>query len=391
MKKEMAGRGETDVAIMLHDLAQSGVARNALAMAAAAHRAGLRTEIWVVDRVGPLISEVPAGVGLITLGGMGSKWKNRRLAGIAAIGNLARAYRQRLPRVALSAGNHFHITASAAYLVAGSPKSVRLLYRASNPPFRGRDIRIGAMLAWIYRLRFYGACRVISVSAELADMLVKTIRLDPGKVVTITNSIDLDTATKLAANAPAHPWFATGEPPVILGIGRIVPQKNFSLLIKAFAQVRQTVPSRLAIIGEGKRAELTRLQSLAASLGLTSADIWFAGHQSNPLKFLANARLFVLSSNWEGMSNVLLEAMACDCPIVATDCPTGVRELLGNGVLGAIVPVGDVNAMANAIIAKLSEVPNRQALRSRAAQHDRSSALESYVAAFNEELKQGRE
>ena len=112
----MFGQGEVDVAIMLHDLAETGVARNALAIAGAAYREGLRTEIWIVDRAGPLIGQIPDGVGLVTLGGLGSKWKNRRLAGIAAVGNLARAYRERRPSVSLSAGNHFHITASTAYL-----------------------------------------------------------------------------------------------------------------------------------------------------------------------------------------------------------------------------------------------------------------------------------
>lgn len=384
----MSGQGEVDVAIMLHDLAETGVARNALAIAGAAHRGGLRTEIWVVDGTGPLIAQVPLGVCLVRLGGSEPKWKNRRLADIAAIGSLARAFRERRPRVALSAGNHFHITASAAYLFAGSPNSVRLLYRASNPPFRGRNIRIGVFLAWLYRLRFRGARRIISVSAELGELLVKSIRFDPSFVVTIANSIDLEAAAERAAQAPEHPWFADGEPPVILGIGRLAPQKNFSLLIKAFARVRQTRLSRLVIIGDGAGEELLKLQALAASLGLTPADIWFAGRQSNPLKFLANAGLFVLSSNWEGMSNVLLEAMACGCPVVATDCPTGVRELLECGRIGVIVPVGDVDAMAQAIVAKLAEAPNRDYLRREAAQYDRKKALDRYVGILKEEMAQ---
>ena len=386
----MFGQGEVDVAVMLHDLAESGVARNALAIAGAAHREGLRTEIWVIDGAGPLIAQIPHGVGLVTLGGLGSKWKNRRLAGIAAMGNLARAYRERRPRVALSAGNHFHIIASAAYLIAGSPNSVRLLFRASNPPFRGRDIRIGAVLAWLYRLRFMGARRIISVSAELSDILVKTVRLDPSSVVTIANSIDLEAASKRAAEAPEHPWFAAGEPPVILGIGRLAPQKNFSLLIKAFARVRQITPSRLAIIGDGTGEELLKLKALAASLDLIPTDIWFAGRQSNPLKFLAHAELFVLSSNWEGMSNVLLEAMVCGCPIVATDCPTGVRELLEDGRIGAIVPVGNVDAMAQAMVTKLSEMPNREPLRREAARYDRKQAMDRYVAILKEEMAQAK-
>lgn len=384
----MFGQGEVDVAIMLHDLAETGVARNALAIAGAAHLEGLRTEIWCVDSAGPLIAQIPSGVGLITLGGSGPKWKNRRLAGIAAMGNLARAYRERGPRVALSAGNHFHIPASAAYLIAGSPNSVRLLFRASNPPFRGRNIRIGAVLAWLYRLRFRGARRIISVSAELGEILVKTIRLDPSRVVTIANSIELEAAAERAAEALEHPWFAAGEPPVILGIGRLAPQKNFALLIKAFARARQDTPSRLAIIGDGKGEESLKLQGLAASLGLTPADIWFAGRQANPLKFLAHAELFVLSSNWEGMSNVLLEAMVCGCPIVATDCPTGVRELLKDGRIGTIVPVGNIDAMAQAIVTKLSEMPNRELLRREAARYDRKQAMDRYIAILKEELAQ---
>ena len=386
MKKEMVGRGETDVAIMLHDLAQSGVARNALAIAEASHRAGLRTEIWVVDGAGPLSSQIPNGVGLVTLGNPKWKWGNRRLADIAAIGFLAKSFRRRRPKLALSAGNHFHITASAAYLLAGSPRFVRLLVRASNPPFQGRDIRIGAMLAWLYRLRFYGACRVISVSAELAELLVKAICLDPNKVVTIANSIDLDAAAKLAAEVPGHPWFASGELPVILGIGRIVPQKNFSLLISAFAQVRRARPSRLVIIGDGQGAERFKLESLAASLGLTSADIWFAGHQSNPLKFLAHAGLFVLSSNWEGMSNVLLEAMACGCPVVATDCPTGVRELLQDGRIGPIVSIDDPEALAKAIIRRLAQPRDQQVLLEFVKRFDHDQMLLAYEDLFRTEI-----
>lgn len=375
----MYGQGEVDVAIMLHDLAETGVARNALAIAGASHHAGLRTEIWVVDGAGPLIAKIPRGVILVTLGSSGRKWGNRRVADVAAISKLARAFRERRPRVALSVGNHFHITASAAYLFAGSPNRVRLLFRVSNPPFRGRNIGIGMFFAWFYRLRFRGAQRIISVSAELTEILVKYIRLDARLVVTIANSIDVKTVAERAAEATAHPWFARGEPPVILGIGRLAPQKNFGLLIKAFALVRNAQPSRLVIIGEGAGEQLAELQALAASLGLTSGDVWFAGHQPNPLKFLADAGLFVLSSNWEGMSNVLLEAMACGCPVAATDCPTGVREQLDNGRIGPIVPVNDREALANAMIRRLGEPRGSENLIEYVARFDHVHMLVAYA------------
>lgn len=381
------GQDKVDVAILLHDLAETGVARNALAIAGASQRAGLRTEIWVVEKTGALVAQLPEGVKLIVLGNANAKWKSRRLADLAVIGALARTFRQRRPAVALSTGNHLHISASAAYFLAGSPASVGLMFRVSNPPFRGRSLRIGAILARLYRLRFNGARRIISVSEELRDILVKDIRLDPGRVVTIANSIDLELAKELAAQVPGHPWFEAGGPPVILGIGRLVPQKNFSLLIRAFALARQKRPARLVIIGVGSGAELAKLQALTASLGLTPDNVWFAGHQTNPLKFLAHARLFVLSSNWEGMSNVLLEAMACGCPIIATDCPTGVRELVEEERIGTIVPVGDVNAMVRAMLAKLEEIPDREAMIAKAGQHDRKAALDRYVGVFREEMK----
>ena len=100
--------------------------------------------------------------------------------------------------------------------------------------------------------------------------------------------------------------------------------------------------------------------------------------KSNPLKFLANAGLFVLSSNWEGMSNVLLEAMACGCPIVATDCPTGVREQLDNGRIGPIVPINDPEALANAMARRLDEPRGSEGLAEYVARFDHDRMLVTY-------------
>jgi glycosyltransferase involved in cell wall biosynthesis len=139
----------------------------------------------------------------------------------------------------------------------------------------------------------------------------------------------------------------------------LIRRKNFSLLIKALAQVRLARALRLVVIGDRTGAELAKLPALTSSLGPRSANVRIAGHGSNPLKFLANAGLFVLSSNWEGVSSVLLEALACGRLIVITDCPTGVRELLDDGWIAPIVPIGDVSAMAQAMLAK---VPNHEYL-----------------------------
>ena len=144
----------------------------------------------------------------------------------------------------------------------------------------------------------------------------------------------------------AHPWLQTSEIPVILGVGRLTEQKDFQTLIRAFAILRQELELRLIILGEGD--ERTMLESLAQDLGV-DRDIDLPGYLENPYSYMHQASVFVLSSAWEGLPTVLIGALACGCPIVSTDCPGGIREILLDGVYGEIVPVGDVQSMAEAI------------------------------------------
>src|SRR5690606_37626457 len=134
-------------------------------------------------------------------------------------------------------------------------------------------------------------------------------------------------------------------PPVLVAAGRLVPQKNFPLLLAAFAQLRAQRPARLLILGEGR--ERPRLEAAAHELGI-AADVALPGHVDNPYAAYARASLFVLSSDWEGLPTVLIEALACGCPIVATDCPSGPAEILQGGRYGSLVPMGDAAALAQA-------------------------------------------
>ena len=135
---------------------------------------------------------------------------------------------------------------------------------------------------------------------------------------------------------------ATGDP------RRWPPQsaEEFPLLLRAFAAVRQIRPVRLVLLGDGElRAEL---ETLARSLGIAE-DLDMPGFDANPFRYMARAAAFVLSSDWEGLPTALIEAMACGCPVVATDCLGGPREILNDGALGRIVSLGDVEALAAAI------------------------------------------
>jgi glycosyltransferase involved in cell wall biosynthesis len=155
----------------------------------------------------------------------------------------------------------------------------------------------------------------------------------------------------MAAEPLEHPWFRPGEPAVILALGRLVPQKDFGMLIRAFAQVRRARAARLLILGEGP--ERDGLAAAIAENGLQD-DVQLPGWTVNPYPYMARSRLFVLSSRWEGLPTVLIEALFCGVEVVSTDCPSGPREILDGGRYGALVPVGDVDALAEAMERALS-------------------------------------
>jgi glycosyltransferase involved in cell wall biosynthesis len=134
------------------------------------------------------------------------------------------------------------------------------------------------------------------------------------------------------------------------------------MLLRAFALVRAQRAARLVILGRGP--ERLRLAWQARRLGI-AADVRFAGYVENPFAHMARARVFALSSRYEGLANVLRESLACGCSIVATDCPSGSAEVLRNGALGRLVPVGDAQAMASALLAALDEPVSQEAVRAR--------------------------
>jgi glycosyltransferase involved in cell wall biosynthesis len=155
---------------------------------------------------------------------------------------------------------------------------------------------------------------------------------------------------------------------VILAAGRLDPQKDFATLIRAFARVRQGRPARLMILGAANPTNLAfaeELRALPGDLGV-GEDVAMPGFVDNPLAFMARASVFVLSSLYEGLPGVLIQALACGCPVVSTDCPSGPAEVLDHGRFGPLVPVGDVAALAGAIEQVLDDPPSAESLRARA-------------------------
>jgi glycosyltransferase involved in cell wall biosynthesis len=221
--------------------------------------------------------------------------------------------------------------------------------------------------------------RIVTVSGGVADDLATCTGLPRATIGTIYNPI-LTTEIAEKAQVPiSHTWLPPTTLPVILGVGRLVPQKDFPTLLKAFAHVHMKYPSRLIILGEGR--ERAKLEALVSELGIAE-DVSFPGFESNPYAFMARASVFVLSSAWEGLPNALIEALACGCPVVSTNCPSGPQEILDNGAFGPLVPVGDDWALAEAILHTLEHPPNPERLRSRAAEFDIQTIAEKYLQAL---------
>jgi glycosyltransferase involved in cell wall biosynthesis len=203
------------------------------------------------------------------------------------------------------------------------------------------------LIRWNYPL----ADVISAVSEGAADDLSHVARIARERVQVIHNPIITPELAVKVKERIDHPWFQPVEPPVILSAGRLDPQKDYPLLLKAFARVRQSLPARLLILGEGPDRDA--LLSLARELGLGEDALCLAGFVPNPYPYMAQASVFVLSSRWEGLPTVLVEALYCGAPIISTDCPSGPREILRDGAYGKLVPVGDVESLSAAILAAL--------------------------------------
>jgi glycosyltransferase involved in cell wall biosynthesis len=217
---------------------------------------------------------------------------------------------------------------------------------------------------------------IVGVSDGVVRDLASLTGIPAGRMRTIYNPVV--TPELLAqAQAPApHPWLEDGGPPVVLGVGRLVPQKGFATLLEAVARLRRERRLRLLVLGEGRHRRALERQARRLGLG---ADFALPGFAPNPFAYMARAAVFVLPSFYEGLPGVLIQALACGCPVVSTDCPDGPREILADGAYGPLLPVGDAAALAAAIARVLDHPPERERLRRRGLDFGAEPAVRAYL------------
>lgn len=355
------------IAILLHDLRGGGAERVSLNLARGMLDAGRDVDLVLVKVEGDYRGSIPKGVRIIDLG------KSNVFKAVPA---LVRYIRRERPRAILSALTHVNVVLLLAKLVARGRALIAVaehnqisLKATAGSGFRRRLVY--RLMPVLYRF----ADEIIAVSKGVAADVEAFAGLPAGKVRCIYNPSFDPKILEAAPEEVNHPWLRDDGPPVLLAVGRLHEQKGFDVLLEALALARQQMPMRLIIMGEG--GERPRLEALRSRLGLDNA-VSLAGFVGNPYAMMARARLLVVSSRWEGLPTVIIEALGCGLPVVSTDCPSGPREILDGGRYGALVPPEDPRALATAIVEALGAP--RWADRSRAEHFSTATATANYLA-----------
>ncbi|MCB2055215.1 MAG: glycosyltransferase [Geminicoccaceae bacterium] len=400
----MSGR----IAILLTDLNGGGVQKVMNVLARAFADRGHEVDLLVCRKVGALVDLVDPRLRVVELAtvhplagrlravradpkGLTHLWRylltspGRGTRTIGALPALADHLAKERPAVLMSTDPFLNVESVLARRLAGTDTRIVMTERTHFSSGKGRKVwrarKLSAAMSYAYRQ----ADAIHAVSHGVADDIARTFDLDRSTIRVIHNpTIGPDFQERAAAPAD-HPWFTdrpASRAPLVVAVGRPTEQKDFPTLVRAFAMVRARRPVRLAIVGDvghGKRRRpVDRLEALARELGVAD-DLAFLGWTANPLPYVGGADLLCLSSMWEGLPNVLLEALACGTPIVSTDCPSGPREILDGGRFGRLVPVCDPEAMAEAINATLDDPPARERLLARAADFDFTTSIDRYL------------
>ncbi|TCJ15429.1 glycosyltransferase [Parasulfuritortus cantonensis] len=359
-----------DLAIFVASLFHGGVGKMRVHLMNEFARRGVKVDLLLAERDSPYMDRLDPAIRVVDMP------TSNALTGVPFLA--AYLFRRR-PRVLLAQRLRVNALALRARAIARVPTRVFVTanthmtteIEALKPAKRPHHLAL-------LRDYFPRDDGIISVSNGVAEDLAGLLGWPwpTPRIQVAPNPVVSPELYAMAAEPLDHPWLAPGEPPVVLGVGRLEPQKDFPTLLRAFARVRRERPCRLVILGEGKlRGEL---QDLAAELGV-SDNLAMPGFVANPYQWMARASLFVLSSLWEGSPNGLTEALAVGVPLVATDCPSGPFEILEGGRWGPLVPMSDPDALAAAMLATLAQPPAAADLRQAAQRYTLENSASRYL------------
>ena len=330
------------LAIFLPSFAGGGAEKALLGLAGGMADRGYAVDLAVARAEGPYKTAVDRRIRVVDL-------KASRV--LLCLPKLARYLRSDRPDTLLSTLDYANVVALWACRLAQVPTKTVVLEQNTISVSSGQSQHWRQKIMPRLVKRFYPwADHIVGNSQGVVDDLLQITRLPRTRIHVIYNPAVTPSVQEKSRVQPTHSWFGHHQPPVVLAVGRFTPQKDFTTLIHAFARVLRTRPARLMVLGEGPGRQ--EMEALVKKLNLEDS-VALPGFVENPYSYMANAALFVLSSRWEGLPTVLIEALSCGTPVIATDCPSGPREILAGGQYGQLVPMCNAPSLAGAILEAL--------------------------------------
>jgi glycosyltransferase involved in cell wall biosynthesis len=356
------------IALFLPSLRGGGAERVMVDLANAFSRKGLDVDLVLANLEGDYQSMVLDSVNIIDL-------SSSRL--FFSLPKLIKYIRKYSPDVLLSTMPHVNIIAVLSTLLARKKNKI-YVREANTVSVAFSKLPKSKRFFWRLMMRiFYNkANAIIAPSLGVARDLEHILALTGGSVKTIYNPVVTTELIPLSKIPVEHKWFDNHVAPVILSVGRLTLQKDYPTLLKAFKIVHETMDAKLLILGEGE--DRFKLEEMIEEMCL-SDSIELYGFAANPFKFMKSADLFVLSSLWEGLPNSLIQAMACGCQVVSTDCQSGPSEILQNGRYGALVPIGDEVELAAKMLSVLTNDGSRHDVVERSSFFDVETSVDAYL------------
>lgn len=373
---------------MLPSLSGGGIERVVVNLAGQFARNGYPVDIvlWSGDTDSPYSDYIEPSVSVVSVRGAQRQY-NLILKGIYALYSIRKLIsyiNDTMPGVIFASGCELPAI-MANLLTCCRPPLVVIVH--TDPSYssalimqRGSVLKV-RFFELLTKLFYPRADRVIGVSKGVADGVLRLGAARHEKVSWIYNPVATKALFQKAKEPVLHPWLINHEKPVFIGVGRLAEEKNFVLLIDAFKIVADRLDSVLMIMGVGPL--LDDLRKKTSDLGLEDR-VYFTGFLENPFSAMAHSDVFVLSSDTEALPSAMIEAMACGCQIVSTDCSSGPAEILDNGACGRIVPVKDKYALADAMLAAIANPVPKTVLAKRAGMFDEDAIGARYIALAEE-------
>ncbi len=366
----MASTTQKRIVIFLTSLGGGGAEKAMLHLAMSLHSKGHQVSFFLIVKEGPYLKQVPQKIEVVSFNPLVKRFRVPQ-----SLLPFSLYLRRESPDVIISAMNKCNLIAIVARAISGI-KTKLIISEQNFISLSIRGLIRKRVMHLLIRLLYPRANFITAASKGIADDLSKCAKIPQERVQVVYNPIIDEKVYEKCREDVSHPFFSESSEGVVIGVGSLSESKGFANLIEAFSILRREKNLRLIILGEGEERE--KLEEMTGNLGVEKY-VSMPGFVDNPYAYMARSKVFVHPAIYEGLGNVLVEAMACGTPVVATNCPTGPAEALDNGRFGRLVPVKNINALAEAIKEAMSSPRNHEELCKRAKFFSVEAAANKYL------------